>query len=211
MPLVARIDSDRERPEVDMDALRLPRAGNTTSNTTSNTRGDFMKSRFIAALAALAIIAGAAPVAAQPLSDRDQSVATIGPAGTIEYDAFYTTLTATLDVTWRSWERLTRCDSWACVVAAQRRIDDTLTEGIQWLYHHPALPCFQQQQQRATKGLQETRGAFRMLLMAVQTGSHWRQRVARTKITAAQGILQGLPAHTCPAGVQAAPSAARQP
>jgi hypothetical protein len=170
-----------------------------------------MRSRFIAALAALAFVTSAAPVAAQPLSDADGSVPTIAPAGTGEYDAFYTTLNATLDVTWSSWERLTRCDSWACVVSAHRRIDDTLTQGIQWMYHHPALPCYQQQQQRATKGLQETRGAFRMLMLAIQTGSRWRQRVARTKITDAQGILQGLPAHTCPADVQASPSAARQP
>jgi hypothetical protein len=170
-----------------------------------------MRTRLIAASAAAILVLSAAPVSAQPPSDAVAPIATVVPAGTSEYDAFYTTLTGTLDVTWRSWGRFTRCESWACVVAAHRRIDDTLTTGIQWMYHHPALPCYQQQQQRATKGLQETRGAFRMLMLAMQTGSRWRQRVARTKIADAQGIFGSLPAHTCPAGGLAASSAAGQP
>jgi hypothetical protein len=162
--------------------------------------GILAKTGLLVASAVIFLTGNGAPVAAQPVPDGEPAaVATTVPAGTIEYDAFSTTLRDTLDATQKDWQRLVHCDTWACAVASHRRIDDALTRGIQWMYHHPALPCYQQQQQRATKGLQETRGAFRMLMLAIQTGSSWRQRVANAKIAEAQRILQDLPGHTCPA------------
>ncbi len=74
-----------------------------------------------------------------------------------------------------------------------------LTRGIQWMYQHPALPCYQAQQQRATKGFQEVRGAVRLLYRAVVLRSEWRIKVAFRKIDAANQIFQDLPVQTCPA------------
>ena len=163
-----------------------------------------MKAPLLAALATLVLTFNGAPADARPLVDADgAATARTIPAGTTEYDAYSTTLRDTLTVTWRNWARLSQCDSWACAVRYHQHIDDALTRGIQWLYHHPALACFQAQQQRATKGLQETRGGFRMLMLAIQTGSQWRQRVATAKITAAREIFDELPAHTCPASASA--------
>ena len=67
------------------------------------------------------------------------------------------------------------------------------------MYQHPALPCYQEQQQRATKGFQEVRGAIRLWYRAVVEGIDWKIKVANRKIDAANQIFDNLPAQTCPA------------
>jgi hypothetical protein len=91
------------------------------------------------------------------------------------------------------------CKAWACFSTYFLRIDTILTTGIKWMYSHPALPCYQEQQQRVTKGFQELRGGIRMLSLAIQTGDDWRAKVARRKIRATELIFQNLPVQTCPA------------
>jgi len=159
-----------------------------------------MKTIAIAVLT-IAIIAGGTPVAAQPQTDRGTAaeVQAVVPAGTVELGAYTTTLRKTLNATWRNWEQLRKCRTWACYLDHSGRIDIILTRGIQWMYQHPALPCYQAQQERATKGLQELRGGFRMLVKAVGTGAKWRIRVATQKIKAAGQIFNDLPVQTCPA------------
>ena len=153
------------------------------------------------AMLAVVVIAGGTPAAAQPQVDsgaRAHAQALV-PTGTVELGAYTATLRKTLNATWRNWERLRDRSTWACYLTYSGRIDIVLTRGIQWMYQHPALLCYQAQQQRATKGLQELRGGFRMLVKAVGTGAEWKIRVATRKIKAAGQIFNDLPVQTCPA------------
>lgn len=159
-----------------------------------------MKALAIAALVA-AVVLGGSPVLAQtPLETGSGAEAqAVSPAGTIEYDTYQATALKTILAYGRNWNRLNDCKAWACYSTYFLRIDTILTTGIKWMYSHPALPCYQEQQQRVTKGFQELRGGIRMLSLAIQTGDDWRAKVARRKIRATVQIFENLPAHTCPA------------
>ena len=159
-----------------------------------------MKALAIAALAAAIIFSGSPALAQTPVDSPPGAVAQAPvPAGTTEYDAFMAAFGKTVMAYARNWERLQDCKTWACYAGYFLRIDNILTQGIQWMYQHVSLPCYQEQQQRATKGLQELRGALRMLSLAIQTDSAWRIKVALRKIGAAEQIFETLPGQTCPA------------
>jgi len=158
-----------------------------------------MKALAIAVLAA--VILSGSPAFAQTAVEPEPEVVTqaIVPAGTAEYDAYQAVLRTTVNASVRNWDSLQACERWYCFSTYARRTDNVLTRGIQWMYQHPALPCYQTQQQRATKGFQEVRGAVRLLYRAVVLRSEWRVKVAFRKIDAANQIFQNLPVQTCPA------------
>jgi hypothetical protein len=164
------------------------------------TKGDAMKALAIAALAAAVILSGSPALAQASVDPGTGALAqTPVPAGTPEYDAYQAMLRTTLNASVRNWDRLQECSRWYCFSTYARRFDNVLTRGIQWMYAHPALPCYQEQQQRATKGFQEVRGAVRLLYRAVVLRSEWRIKVAFRKVDAANQIFQNLPVETCPA------------
>jgi hypothetical protein len=159
-----------------------------------------MKALAVAALAAAVILSGSPALAQTPLDTDSGAVAQAPlPAGTLEYDTFQATAVKTILAYGRNWDRLNDCKAWACYSTYFLRIDTILTTGIKWMYSHPSLPCYQEQQQRVTKGFQELRGGIRMLSLAIQTGDDWRAKVARRKIHATELIFQNLPVQTCPA------------
>jgi hypothetical protein len=160
-----------------------------------------MKALAIAALAAAVVLSGSPALAQTPVDSHpgDVAQAPVLPAGTPEYDTFQATALKTILAYGRNWNRLQDCKAWACYSTYFLRIDTILTTGIKWMYSHPSLPCYQEQQKRVTKGLQELRGGIRMLSLAIQTGDDWRAKVARRKIRATVQIFENLPAHTCPA------------
>jgi hypothetical protein len=159
-----------------------------------------MKALAIAALAAAVILSSSPALAQTPVAPKTGAIAQAPlPAGTPEYDAYQSMLRTTVNASVRNWDRLQDCQRWYCFSTYARRTDNVLTRGIQWMYQHPALPCYQAQQQRATKGFQEVRGAVRMLYRAVVLRSEWRVKVAFRKIDAANQIFQNLPVQTCPA------------
>jgi hypothetical protein len=159
-----------------------------------------MKALASAALAAAVLLSGSPTVAGSPLGPESGAVAPAPvPAGTLEYDTYQAMAVKTILAYGRNWDRLNDCKAWACYSTYFLRVDTVLTAGIKWMYTHPALPCYQAQQQRVTKGFQELRGGIRMLSLALQTGDDWRAKVARRKIRATELIFQNLPAHTCPA------------
>jgi hypothetical protein len=121
------------------------------------------------------------------------------PAGTAEFEAYQGTVRQTLKAYVRNLDQLFKCKSWACLSSYFARIDRVLTRGIRWMYTHPALPCYQAQQQRVTKGFQELRGAIRMWKLRIETGKKWRIKVALNKLRKAEAIFENLPAATCPA------------
>jgi hypothetical protein len=159
-----------------------------------------MKAHAIAALAAAVILSGSPALAQTPVDSQLGVVAqAFVPAGTPEYDAYHAMLLTTHNASVRNWNSLRACKTWVCFSTYFQRVDNVLTAGIQWMYSHPALPCYQEQQQRATKGFQEVRGAFRLLYRAVVEGIDWKIKVAGRKIDAANQIFNNLPAQTCPA------------
>ena len=159
-----------------------------------------MKALAIAALAAAVVLSGSPALGQAPVDSHPEAVAQAPvPAGTLEYDTFQATALKTIMAYGRNWDRLQDCTAWACYSTYFLRIDAILTTGIKWMYSHPSLPCYQERQQRVTKGFQELRGGIRMLSLAIQTGDDWRARVARRKIRATSLIFQNLPVQTCPA------------
>jgi len=159
-----------------------------------------MQAPAIAALAAAVILSGSPALALTRADPETGAVAqAFAPAGTPEYDAYHAMLLTTHNASLRNWNSLRACKTWACVSTYSRRVDNVLTEGIQWMYQHPALPCYQEQQQRATKGFQEVRGAIRLWYRAVVEGIDWKIKVANRKIDAANQIFNNLPVQTCPA------------
>ena len=159
----------------------------------------WLKALAIAALAAI-ILSGSPALAQTPLDIETGAVAKAPvPAGTLEYDTFQATAVKTIVAYGRNWDRLNNCKAWACFSTYFLRIDTILTTGIKWMYSHPALPCYQEQQRRVTKGFRELRGGIRVLSLAIQTGDDWRAKVARRKIRATELIFQNLPVQTCPA------------
>ena len=109
------------------------------------------------------------------------------PAGTLEYDSYAAALGKTLVAYVRRWSGLNDCKTLICVTVYFARIDNVLTRGIQWMYDHPALTCYAQQQ-RAAEGLQALRAGFRLYYRALETGAEWRAKAARRKIRAAGRI-----------------------
>jgi hypothetical protein len=159
-----------------------------------------MKALAIAALAAAVILSGSPALAQIAVEPGPETVAQATvPAGTPEYDAYQAMLRTTVNASVRNWDSLQACKRWYCFSTYARRTDNVLTRGIKWMYTHPALPCYQAQQQRATKGFQEVRGAVRLLFRAVVLRSEWRVKVAFRRIDAANQIFQNLPVQTCPA------------
>ena len=122
----------------------------------------------------------------------------VAASATPELDAYAAVVVNAAQSSARHWRALQNCDAWPCMSQRFVRIDGVLTAGIQWLYQHPALPCFQEQQQKVTKVLQELRGGYRQMSLAIQTDSAWRKRVALTKIEKARDAVDNLPPHSCP-------------
>jgi hypothetical protein len=122
----------------------------------------------------------------------------VAASATPEFDAYAAVVVNAVQTTNRHAKAMTQCSAWPCMSQRFVRIDGALTAGIQWLYQHPALPCYQEQQQKVTKVLQELRGGYRQLSLAVQTGDAWRKRVAKTKIGKAMDAVAQLPPHSCP-------------
>lgn len=159
-----------------------------------------MRALAIAALAAAIIFSGSPALAQAPVDSHPGAVAQAPiPAGTPEYDAFHAMMHTTYDAALRYWLSLRACKTWVCISKYSRRVDNVLTTGIQWMYTHPALPCYQEKQQRVTKGFQEERGAFRLLYRALREGIDWKIKVANRKIDRVNEIFDNLPAQTCPA------------